>query len=95
MDKDKKIEIQKRIISNLEDENLLLTQKNKELKEKIDENNKVIEKANNCINEYENSVESIRKLREEYIKAINEIQLSKKKYEKEINNILKALQKNV
>ena len=30
MDKDKKIEIQKRIIRNLEDENLVLTQKNKE-----------------------------------------------------------------
>ena len=55
----------------------------------------MIEKANNCISEYTNSVEYLRELREKYIKAINDVQLLKKKYEKEINSILKVLQKSV
>ena len=87
MTKDKKIEMQQKIIHQLEEENI-------QLKKMVNDNKRIIEEAERCIDVYNQSLASIEKLKEKYLQAIEDISKYKKEYTKEINRLLKTVKKN-
>lgn len=95
MEKNRKLELQEKIIRSLMDENTALSQKNHELENTIRENNKVIEAANQCITEYTEIISSLKELKIKYMEAIDDIKSQKNKYQKEMNGVLKTIKRNI
>ncbi len=95
MTKDRKIEIQEKIIHRLEEEKLSLLEQNKSLKKTVDDNQKIIEEAERCIKMQNEALSSIEKLKEIYLKAIADISTYKKEYTKEMKGLLKTVKKNI
>lgn len=94
MNKDRKIEIQDKIIHRLEEENKSLLEQNKNLKKMVDDNQKIIEEAERCIKTHNEALSSIAKLKERYLQAIADISIYKKEYSKEMKGLLKTVKKN-
>lgn len=94
MTKDRKIEIQERIIHRLEEEKLSLLKQNAELIKQVNDNEQIIEEAEKCIKTYNDMIASINTLKETYLQAVEDISKYKKAYTKEINGLLKTVKKN-
>ena len=95
MNKDKKIEMQEKIIHRLEKENESLLEQNKELQNTVNENQRIIEEAEKCIELCNKELSSIATLKETYLKAIEDISKYKKELKKEMNGLLKTVKKNI
>ena len=95
MNKDKKIELQEKIIHRLEKENESLLAQNKELQNMVNENQRIIEEAERCIEKYNEALSSIATLKETYLKSIEDISKYKKDLKKEMNGLLKTVKKNI
>lgn len=94
MNKDRKIEIQDKIIHRLEEENKSLLEQNKNLKKMVDDNQKIIEEAEKCIKTHNEALSSITKLKERYLQSIADISEYKKNYTKEVKGLIKTIKKN-
>ena len=94
MNKDRKIEIQDKIIHRLEEENKSLLEQNKNLKKMVDDNQKIIAEAEKCIKTHNEALSSIVKLKERYLQAIADISEYKKNYTKEVKGLIKTIKKN-
>jgi hypothetical protein len=95
MTKDRKIEIQEKIIHRLEEEKKSLLEENKELKKKVNDNQKIIEAANKYQSEHEKMMAELVNLKKAYLKAIEDISIHKKEYTKEMKGLLKTVKKNI
>ena len=94
MNKDKKIEIQRKIILDLQQENSSLSERIKELEKIVDDNNQIIESAKTYHEEHLKCLTSLNEAREKYLQATQVIVEQKKKYKKEMENLLKTVRKN-
>lgn len=94
MTKDRKIEIQERIIHRLEEEKQSLLEKNAELTKQVNDNKQIIEEAEKCIETYNKMIASVNTLKETYLQAVEDISKYKKAYTKEVNGLLKTVKKN-
>lgn len=95
MNKDRKIEIQDKIIHRLEEENKSLLEQNNMLKKQVDDNKRIIEKAEKCIKTYNDSLLEIKKMKEAYLQATEDISKYKREYTKEMKGLLKTVKKNI
>lgn len=95
MAKDRKIELQEKIIHRLEEEKKSLLEENKELKKRVNDNQKIIEAANKYQSEHEKMMAELVNLKKAYLKAIEDISIYKKEYTKEMKGLLKTVKKNI
>jgi hypothetical protein len=95
MTKDRKIELQEKIIHRLEEEKKSLLEENKELKKRVNDNQKIIEAANKYQSEHEKMMAELVNLKKAYLKAIEDISIYKKEYTKEMKGLLKTVKKNI
>ena len=94
MNNDKKIELQNKIIRNLQQENSSLSERIKELEKIVDDNNQIIESAKTYHEEHLKCLTSLNEAREKYLQATQVVNEQKKKYKKEMENLLKTIRKN-
>ena len=79
MRQEKKIEIQQKLIQKIQNENIQLTNENKELKEKI---SLLENRQQEYLNEYSECISELKSIQQKYYKKINEIENLKNKLKK-------------
>lgn len=105
MENNKKIEIQKRIIEQLTEENKKLTDKvikleteisviqNKSLEESKSAK-KLVDQLSEQKKEFEDIIKQLKSKKSEYDRAIKEITMLKQKYKKDVSVIISDIKKN-
>lgn len=89
MIKDKKIELQFKTIQRLRDDNLRLNSEIEELKQKLQEQCKIIEAAKKFKDEHQKVLSSLNDAKERYNQALRDMTETKKRYRKEFEGALK------
>jgi hypothetical protein len=95
MTKDRKIELQAKIIHKLQEDNASLTARIKELEEIVNNNQKIIDAAAVYRDEHEKCIASLNEARSEYMQAAQEMTEQKKKYKNDMEALLKTIKKNI
>ena len=95
MIKDRKIELQAKIIHELQEDNASLTARIKELEKIVNDDQKIIEAAMVYRDEHEKCVASLNEAKDRYLQAIQDIADYKKKYKHDMETLLKTIKKNI
>lgn len=94
MDKrDKKINIQNKIIHTLQTENTSLKERITELERIVDDNKRIVEAADKYREEHETCIASLNEAKEKYIVEANKMRDLRKKTKKDFDEFLKVLNK--
>lgn len=94
MTKDRKIELQAKIIHELQEDNASLTERIKELEKIVNDNKKIIDAATTYSEKQEKCIASLNEAKEKYLQAIKDITEQKKKYKRDMEALLKTIKKN-
>ena len=89
MIKNRKIELQSKTIQRLRDDNLRINSENKELRQKLQEQCKIIEAAKKYKDEHQKVLSSLNDAKERYNQAVRDMAETKKRYRKEFEGVLK------
>lgn len=95
MTKDRKIELQAKIIHELQEDNASLTARIKELEKIVNDNKQIINAATVYREEHEKCINSLNKAKEEYLQAAHDMAEQKKKYKNDMETLLKTIKKNI
>ena len=95
MNKDRKIELQTKIIHDLQAENKSLSTRVKELEKIVNDDKQLIELADNYRIEHEKNLNALTEAKEKYLKAVKDITEQRKTYKKEMDELLKTIKKNI
>lgn len=95
MNKDKKIELQNKVIHDLRAENESLSTRVKELEGIVSDNEEIIATCKKYKDEHEKFIEEITIAKERYTKAFKDLMAYKSKYQKEMDSLLKTVKKNI
>ena len=95
MTKNRKIELQAKIIHELQEDNASLTARIKELEKIVNDNKKIIDAAITYRDEHEKRIASLDELREKYSQAVKDMAEQKKKYKNDMEALLKTIKKNI
>ena len=95
MTKNRKIELQAKIIHELQEDNASLTARIKELEKIVNDNQKIIDAAITYRDEHEKRIASLDELREKYSQAVKDMAEQKKKYKNDMEALLKTIKKNI
>lgn len=95
MNKERKIELQTKIIHELQADNASLMLKIKELEKIVDDNQKIIDVATTYRGECEKCIVELNDAKAKYLQAIHDMQKQKKKYKNEMEALLKTIKKNI
>lgn len=95
MTKDRKIELQAKIIHELQENNATLTARIKELEKIVNDNQKIIDAADVYRDEQERCIAALNEARLKYQQAAQEMIEQKKKYKNEMETLLKTIKKNI
>lgn len=94
MTKDKKIELQAKIIHELQEENMSLIERIKELEKIVDDNKVNADAVNTYHEEQEKCIASLKEAKDGYLQATKNLIEQKKKYKKDMEHLLKTIRKN-
>lgn len=95
MNKDKKIELQTRIIHELQEENTSLIARIKELEKIVNDNQKIIDATTTYREEQEKCILALNDARQKYLQAAKDMMEQKKNYTKDMKDLLKTIKKNI
>lgn len=95
MTKDRKIELQAKIIHELQEDNASLTARIKELEKIVNDDQQVIEAATTYHSEHEKCIAALNEAREKYLKATQDMAEQKQKYKHDMEVLLKTIKKNI
>lgn len=92
---EKKIELQAKIIHELQEENASLVERIKELERIVNDNEKIIDTAKTYRDEHEKCIASLNEIKEKYVQATKDIAEQKRKYKSGMEALLKTIKKNI
>lgn len=95
MNKDKKIELQAKIINDLQSEKKDLLERIDKLESLVADNQSIVKAAQEYREKHKNAIESLVDAREEYLQAHREMVEQKNKYKVEMDKLLKTIKKNI
>lgn len=95
MTKDRKIELQAKIIHELQDDNASLTARIKELEKIVNDNKQIIDAATTYRDEQEKCIAALNEAKEKYLKAAQDMAEQKQKYKNDMEALLKTIKKNI
>lgn len=95
MTKDRKIELQEKIIHDLQEDNASLMARIQDLEKIVSDNTKIINDAAMYRDEYEKCIASLTNAKEKYLKAMQDMMEQKRKYKKDMESLVKTIKKNI
>lgn len=94
MTKDKKIELQDKIIHELQEENASLTTRIKELEKIVSDNERIVKAAETYKDEHVKCIASLEEAIDEYLRETRVLAEQKRRYMKTMEVLLKTIKKN-
>lgn len=93
MKPEKKIELQAKMIRELQDKLSEVTQENEELKLKLQLNEELVAQAEKYREEHIQCVKALTEAKDKYYAALSDLQKERKNYKKEMNGFFRGLKK--